>query len=58
MDAKNAYLGGQLGNPEGPDKPNKKHIDPRNWLHLGEQGLAARVVQACRDLGSYQKFAF
>ena len=29
MDEKSAYLQGQLGNPEGPDKPNKKQIDPR-----------------------------
>jgi fructose-bisphosphate aldolase class II len=56
MDEKDAYLRSQLGNPEGPDKPNKKHIDPRVWLHHGEKGLTARVVQACRDLGSFGKF--
>ena len=56
MDEKDAYLKSQLGNPEGPDKPNKKHIDPRVWLHHGEKGLAARVVQACKDLGSFDKF--
>ncbi len=27
MDEKGAYLKSQLGNPEGPEKPNKKHID-------------------------------
>ncbi|HVY73398.1 MAG TPA: class II fructose-bisphosphate aldolase, partial [Puia sp.] len=27
-----AYLQGQLGNPEGPDRPNKKFYDPRVWL--------------------------
>jgi fructose-bisphosphate aldolase class II len=58
MDAKHDYLGAQLGNPEGKDKPNKKYIDPRNWLHIGEQGLAARVVQACKDLGAFEKFVF
>ena len=58
MDEKDAYLHSQLGNPEGPDKPNKKHIDPRVWLHHGEKGVAARVVEACRDLGSYGKFDF
>jgi fructose-bisphosphate aldolase class II len=56
MDERDAYLHGQLGNPEGADKPNKKYIDPRGWLHLGEQGIAARVVEACRDLGSVDKF--
>jgi fructose-bisphosphate aldolase class II len=58
MDDKHAYLGSQLGNPEGADKPNKKYIDPRNWLHLGEKGLVARVVEACKDLGSFQMFTF
>jgi fructose-bisphosphate aldolase, class II len=58
MDDKGAYLQGQLGNPEGPDKPNKKFIDPRGWLHLGEKGMAARLVEACKDLNSYGKFEF
>jgi fructose-bisphosphate aldolase class II len=46
MDEKGAYLQSQLGNPEGPDKPNKKHIDPRVWVQLGEKGMTARLVQA------------
>jgi fructose-bisphosphate aldolase, class II len=56
MDDKSAYLQGQLGNPEGPDKPNKKQIDPRAWMHLGEKGMAARLVQAFKDLNSFDKF--
>ena len=48
----------QLGNPEGPDKPNKKYIDPRGWLHLGEKGMTARLVEAFKDLGSFGKFEF
>ncbi|HVZ34407.1 MAG TPA: class II fructose-bisphosphate aldolase, partial [Polyangiaceae bacterium] len=58
MDERDPYLRSQLGNPEGPHKPNKKYIDPRAWLHLGEKGIASRVVEACRDLGSYGKFDF
>ena len=58
MDEKGAYLLSQLGNPEGPDKPNKKYIDPRGWLHLGEKGFAARLVQAFQDLGAFGKFDF
>jgi fructose-bisphosphate aldolase class II len=58
MDEKNAYLLSQLGNPEGPDKPNKKYIDPRGWLHVGEKGMTARLVQAFKDLGSFGKFEF
>jgi fructose-bisphosphate aldolase class II len=58
MEDRAAYLRSQLGNPEGPDKPNKKHIDPRNWLFEGEKGLSARVVEACKDLGSFGRFDF
>lgn len=36
-EAKNrAYLQGQIGNPEGEDKPNKKYYDPRKFLRAGE----------------------
>ena len=56
MDEKDAYLHTQLGNPEGPDKPNKKQIDPRAWLHLGEKEMVGRLVQACKDLNSFEKF--
>lgn len=56
MDDKSAYLQSQLGNPEGADKPNKKHIDPRGWLYLGEKGMTARLVQAFQDLGAVGKF--
>jgi len=31
---------------------NKQAYDPRAWGKLGEEGMAARVAQACRDLGS------
>jgi fructose-bisphosphate aldolase class II len=56
MDEKSAYLQDQLGNPEGPDKPNKKYIDPRAWLHAGEKGMAARLVDAFKDLNSFGQF--
>jgi fructose-bisphosphate aldolase class II len=58
MDEKSAYLQDQLGNPEGADKPNKKFIDPRSWLHLGEKGMAARLVEAFKDLNSFGQFDF
>lgn len=57
MDEKDAYLQSQIGNPDGDDKPNKKHIDPRGWVHLGEKGMAARLVQAFKDLGAFGKFS-
>ena len=31
---------------------NKKTYDPRTWGRKGEENMAARVVQACQDLGS------
>jgi fructose-bisphosphate aldolase class II len=58
MDDKGAYLHSQIGNPEGPDKPNKKYIDPRGWLNIGEKGITARLVEAFKDLGALGKFQF
>lgn len=45
-----AYLQGQLGNPEGADKPNKKYYDPRVWLRKGEESFIARLETAFEDL--------
>lgn len=44
------YLQGQIGNPEGADKPNKKYYDPRMCLRAGEESMAARLCQAAEDL--------
>ena len=44
------YLQGQIGNPEGADKPNKKYYDPRMMLRAGEESMAARLCQAAEDL--------
>ncbi|MGY0218504.1 class II fructose-bisphosphate aldolase [Endozoicomonadaceae bacterium StTr2] len=49
---KEAYLQGQLGNPEGADKPNKKFYDPRVWLRAGQASMVERLEQAHRDLNS------
>jgi fructose-bisphosphate aldolase class II len=46
------YLQGQIGNPDGDDKPNKKYYDPRTWLRAGQVGLAERVEQAFKDLNA------
>jgi len=45
-----AYLQGQLGNPEGEDKPNKKFYDPRAWLRKGEGTFVKRLEVAFDDL--------
>lgn len=47
-----AYLQGQIGNPEGNDKPNKKYYDPRAWQRAGEVSMANRLEQALADLNA------
>ncbi len=51
FEAKNHdYLQGQIGNPEGEDKPNKKFYDPRVWLREGEKSMIERMKVAFNDL--------
>jgi len=45
-----AYLQSQLGNPDGPDSPNKKYYDPRKWLRASENAFVIRLKQAFADL--------
>jgi len=47
-----AYLQGQLGNPEGDDKPNKKYYDPRAWLRSGQQTMIDRLEKAFKELNA------
>lgn len=49
---KHDYLQGQIGNPEGDDKPNKKVYDPRAWLRKAEDAFRERLKQACEDLNN------
>jgi fructose-bisphosphate aldolase class II len=51
------YLQAQLGNPEGPDKPNKKYYDPRVWLRKGEENFVKRLEEAFVDLNCIGKNA-
>jgi fructose-bisphosphate aldolase class II len=44
------YLQGQIGNPEGEDKPNKGYYDPRKWLRAGQVSMVNRLLQAFEDL--------
>lgn len=50
-----AYLQGQIGNPDGDDKPNKKKYDPRVWLRAAELSFKARLKQAFEDLNCIDK---
>jgi len=48
--SKHDYLQGQIGNPEGEDKPNKKYYDPRVFLREGEKAMIDRLKIAFEDL--------
>ena len=50
------YLQGQIGNPEGDDKPNKKYYDPRKWLQAGELSMVERLKQAFNDLNCIDRY--
>jgi len=45
-----AYLQGQIGNPEGEDKPNKNKYDPRAWTRRAELATVDRLKIAYEDL--------
>jgi fructose-bisphosphate aldolase class II len=50
------YLQGQIGNPKGPDAPNKKYYDPRVWIRKGEESMAARCGLSMTKLGCKDTF--
>jgi fructose-bisphosphate aldolase, class II len=50
------YLQGQIGNPEGEDKPNKKYYDPRAWLREGEKSVVERLKIAFSDLNCIDRY--
>ncbi|MDC1106422.1 class II fructose-bisphosphate aldolase [Prolixibacteraceae bacterium] len=53
--ANHDYLQGQIGNPDGADKPNKKYYDPRVWLRKGQESLITRLQVAYSDLNGLDK---
>lgn len=53
--ANREYLQGQIGNPEGDDKPNKKYYDPRVWLRKGQETMVERLKVAFDDLNCINK---
>lgn len=46
------YLKTQIGSPDGPDSPNKKHYDPRKWVRESELTFIKRLEQAFTDLNN------
>ncbi|MBT3273938.1 MAG: class II fructose-bisphosphate aldolase [Spirochaetales bacterium] len=53
--ANEGYLQRQIGNPDGPDSPNKKKYDPRVWLRKGEESTIARLAEAYEDLNGLDR---
>jgi fructose-bisphosphate aldolase, class II len=49
------FLQGQIGNPDGDDKPNKKYYDPRKWLRSGQESMILRLKQAFEDLNNLDR---
>merc|ERR1740124_2124749 len=45
-------LQGQIGNPEGADKPNKKFYDPRVWIRAAEEAMIKRAFQSFENLNA------
>lgn len=54
---KEGYLQGQLGNPDGEGKPNKKYYDPRVWLRKAEESFSKRLEVAFEDLNCINRNA-
>merc|ERR1712025_1415786 len=46
------YLQGQIGNPEGEDKPNKKFYDPRVWIRAAEESMIKRAHESFVNLNA------
>jgi len=46
------YLQGQIGNPDGPEKPNKSYYAPRKCVRESEVTMCARVVEGCKALNN------
>ncbi len=53
---KTGYLQGQIGNPEGEDKPNKKYYDPRVWLRQSEESMVKRLEKSFADLNCINRY--
>jgi fructose-bisphosphate aldolase class II len=49
------YLQGQIGNPDGADKPNKKYYDPRVWLRKAQESMIERLKIAFNDLNNIDR---
>jgi len=53
---KKGYLQGQIGNPEGPEKPNKKYYDPRVWIRECEKTMVTRCKESFEALNCMNRY--
>mmetsp|Transcript_8611 Transcript_8611/g.18649 ORF Transcript_8611/g.18649 Transcript_8611/m.18649 type:complete len:347 (+) Transcript_8611:1129-2169(+) len=53
---KHDFLQGQIGNPTGDDKPNKKFYDPRVWIRKAEEAMIERCGVSMASLMSKDKY--
>jgi fructose-bisphosphate aldolase class II len=53
---KHDFLQAQIGNPNGPDAPNKKFYDPRVWIRKAEESMIARCGVSMEKLGCKGKY--
>ncbi|MEA3504084.1 MAG: class II fructose-bisphosphate aldolase [Bacteroidota bacterium] len=49
------YLQTQVGNPDGDNKPNKGHYDPRKWLRNGETAIIERLKKSFEALNNINR---
>jgi len=54
---KEGYLQGQIGNPDGEDKPNKSFYDPRVWIRKSETSMINRVMVQNESLQNVNRLA-
>jgi fructose-bisphosphate aldolase class II len=54
---KEGYLQGQIGNPDGEDKPNKSYYDPRVWIRKCETSMMTRIQASNESLGNVNRCA-
>jgi len=54
---KEGYLQGQIGNPDGEDKPNKSYYDPRVWIRKSETSMINRVMVQNESLLNVNRLA-
>jgi len=54
---KEGYLQGQIGNPDGEDKPNKSFYDPRVWIRKCESSMITRCSAQNESLQNMNRCA-